>query len=74
MIHDRVDSEALRLVRIVGRATLTMVASSSDMNIPMSSTQSARQDRRGVAPTWLGALVVWDKVNGPFGRQRFGRD
>src|SRR5450759_5096817 len=29
MIHDRVASEALRLVRIVGRATLTIVASSS---------------------------------------------
>src|SRR5665811_593578 len=47
MIQDRVDSEALRLVRIVGRATLTIVASSSDMNIPMSSTPSARQARRG---------------------------
>jgi hypothetical protein len=58
MIHDRVDSEALRLVRIVGRATLTIVASSSDMNIPMSSTPSARQARRGVARTLLDEVAL----------------
>src|SRR5450631_3917688 len=70
MIHDRVASDAFRLVRIVGRATLTMVASSSDMNIPMSSTPSARQARRGVAPTLLNDKVVWDKVNSPFGTEQ----
>src|SRR3954449_5983860 len=45
MIHDRVDSEASRLVRIVGSATLTMVVSSRAMNIPASRTTSARHTR-----------------------------
>src|SRR3954453_5265710 len=47
MIHDSVASEASRLVRIVGRATLTMVVSSRAMNIPASSTIRACQERRG---------------------------
>src|SRR3954451_6312130 len=47
MIHDRVDSEASRLVRIVGSATLTMVVSSRAMNIPASRTTSARHARGG---------------------------
>jgi hypothetical protein len=57
MIHDRVASDASRLVRIVGRATLTIVESRSDMNVPMSSTPSARQARRGVTPTLLDELA-----------------
>src|SRR3954453_12896308 len=49
MIHDRVDSEASRLVRIVGSATLTMVVSSRAMNIPARRTTSARHARGGTA-------------------------
>jgi len=60
MIHERVASDASRLVRIVGSATLTIVASSRDMNIPMRSTPSARFARRGLAPAMLDTDVVSD--------------
>src|SRR4051794_39342142 len=51
MIHARVDSSALMLSRMVGRATLTIVVSSSDMNKPTSSTARDAQARRFEMPT-----------------------
>ena len=47
MIQERVASEASMLVRIVGRATLTIVVSSSAIAMPRMSTASASQVRRG---------------------------
>jgi hypothetical protein len=43
MIQDSTDSEASRLVRMVGSATFTIVVSSSAMNMPASSTIRACQ-------------------------------
>src|SRR5918998_550123 len=75
MIHDSVASEASRLVRIVGRATLTMVVSSRAMNMPASSTTSACQERRGTAregaPPAAAAPVraglIWSVMAGVLG-------
>jgi hypothetical protein len=47
MIQDKVDSLALRLLRMLGRATLTMVASTKAMKNPASRTASANHDERG---------------------------
>src|ERR1700712_4294498 len=47
MIQLRVASDACRLSRIVGSATLTIVVSSSAMNMPTMSTMSAFQALRG---------------------------
>ncbi len=49
MIHDSVASEASRLVRTVGSATLTIVVSSSAIATPRSSTDKESQVRRGTA-------------------------
>ena len=66
MIQDSVDSDASRSVRIVGSATLTIVASISDIDMPMSSTPSASQARRGltsvVSTSAWGVVVVSDIV------------
>src|SRR3954470_15248414 len=69
MIQDSVDSDASRLVRMVGSATFTTVVSSRAMNIPASSTTSACQERRGTAkgrgppagPT-AAACPVWSEL------------
>ncbi|WP_258058962.1 hypothetical protein [Rathayibacter rathayi] len=45
MIQESVDSEASRVVRMVGSATLTMVVSSRAMNLPASRTISECQAR-----------------------------
>ena len=49
MIHDSVDSDAAKDVRIVGSATFTMVVSSRAMNMPINKTANACQLRRGMA-------------------------
>jgi len=48
-IHCRSLSEAPKLVRMVGNATLTMLTSSSDMKPATKQTDNARQ-RRGSVP------------------------
>jgi hypothetical protein len=47
MIQERVDSLAFKLVRMLGSATFTMVASTRAMKKPAKSTASASQDERG---------------------------
>jgi hypothetical protein len=47
MIQDRVVSLAFKLVRMLGSATLTIVASTSAMKKPAKSTASASQEERG---------------------------
>ncbi len=55
MIHERVDSEASKLVRIVGNATFTMVVSSRDMNAAPSTTARASQAPRATGGAAAGA-------------------
>ncbi len=85
MIQDRVDSEASRLVRMVGSATFTMVVSSRAMNIPASSTISASQERRGtseegsaprgeVVAEAAGCSVMETVLRRHVGRERVGRE
>jgi hypothetical protein len=47
MIQDSVASEASMLVRIDGSATLTIVASMSDIDAPSRITMNAVHARRG---------------------------
>jgi hypothetical protein len=47
MIQESVDSLASRLVRMLGNATFTMVASTRAMKKPARSTASANQDALG---------------------------
>src|SRR3954452_4463891 len=80
MIHDSVDSEASRLVRMVGNATLTIVVSSRAMNMPASRTISACQLRRGTSADGgplAGAVaarrgVVWSVMERVLGMRRGG--
>jgi len=62
MIHCRVASGACSEVRIVGRATLTMVVSSRAMAAPSMSTATASQRRRDERVTaGCGAVAVgWE--------------
>src|SRR4051794_35784341 len=65
MIQLSVASDASRLSRIVGRATLTIVVSSRAMNMPAMSTINAFHALRGT----VGGCQAWAVVASVMGRR-----